>query len=54
MAPKETAADLLAQARRDYGTAAERAERQTEARIQSGMARTHGNEAAGTPRGGQR
>ncbi|MFH8577175.1 hypothetical protein [Streptomyces zaomyceticus] len=48
---RETAAQLLAQAARDYGTPAERAERAAEARVQNGQARAHGNEAAGTPRG---
>ncbi|MFD4315039.1 hypothetical protein [Streptomyces sp. NPDC058548] len=47
----ETAAELLAQAKKDYGTPAERANRAAEARVQSGQARTHGNEAAGAPRG---
>ncbi|MEU6929001.1 hypothetical protein AB0A05_07535 [Streptomyces sp. NPDC046374] len=47
----ETAAELLAQAKKDYGTPAERAERAVEARVQSGLARAHGNAAAGTPRG---
>lgn len=47
---RETAADLIAQAKKDYGTPAERADRAA-ARLQSGMARTNGNAAAGTPRG---
>ncbi|MET9321941.1 hypothetical protein ABZX75_17365 [Streptomyces sp. NPDC003038] len=48
---RETAADLIAQAKKDYGTPAERADRAAAARLQSGMARTNGNVAAGAPRG---
>ncbi|WP_327421856.1 hypothetical protein OG763_15070 [Streptomyces sp. NBC_01230] len=47
----ETAAELLAQAKKDYGTPAERAERASDARIATGLAKAHGNEAAGAPRG---
>ncbi|BBA98304.1 hypothetical protein RVR_4437 [Actinacidiphila reveromycinica] len=49
--PNETAAELLAQAKKDYGTPAERQERQADARVQSGLARAHGAEAAQAPRG---
>jgi hypothetical protein len=47
----DAVAELHAQARADYGTPDERADRAEEVRIQSGHARAHGNEAAGTPRG---
>ncbi|MFC8463388.1 hypothetical protein [Streptomyces sp. NPDC057250] len=47
----ETAAQLLAQAKKDYGTPDERADRAAAAKNQSAQARAHGNEAAGTPRG---
>ncbi|MGW3735181.1 hypothetical protein [Streptomyces sp. NPDC005148] len=44
----ETAAELLAQAKKEYGTPAERA---SDARIATGLAKAHGNEAAAAPRG---
>ncbi|WTW95447.1 hypothetical protein OG216_19590 [Streptomycetaceae bacterium NBC_01309] len=49
--PSETAAELLAQAARDYGTPAERAERANQARAQRDRARIRAQEAASTPRG---
>ncbi|MFI5629166.1 hypothetical protein ACIA8E_07260 [Streptomyces sp. NPDC051664] len=48
---KETAAELLAQAKKQYGTPAERADRVDGASLASGLAKAHGHEAAGAPRG---
>ncbi|MFM9735201.1 hypothetical protein [Streptomyces niveiscabiei] len=47
-----TVEQLLADAARDYAEH-NTPERQAEARIQLGLARIHGNEAASTPRGNQ-
>lgn len=47
----ETAAQLLAEAAKDYGTPTEREQRQTDATVQSSLARAHGAEAAQAPSG---
>ncbi|MEU0743990.1 hypothetical protein [Streptomyces sp. NPDC006134] len=46
----DTVKDLQAQAARDYAQH-NTPERQAEARIQNGLARIHGHEAASAPRG---